>query len=602
MNILTYNDYIELLKEELDEYFALEDIEVWNSIYKNFFKNKSDVVITIRYLIIKYSEFKDFPNKILKIIYNISDDRDIIFYYIEKIFFQYFDDISIYNHRYETINRLLYNISNKSNENLKIQKLFIANISHEMRTLLNSIIGYLDASRDSNNIDEIKNYIYKSLLGSKNLLNLSNNILDVNKIHADELEIIPEYFYIDNMLYDILDIIEYIRLDKKSRVDFRFKWDIFENRIYSDRYRIQSILINLINNAFKYTPKGSIYFEVVKRVISDEEIIIDFIIKDTGIGIDEESKKHIFKPFYRTNTHIQGTGLGLYITKTIINKLNAKISFDSQKNRGSYFLVSIPTKIEKIDIKNITQDTICFYIDKKEYDKKIDDLIFTLKGYGMHTVVFRNERHLITYLLNSKKKPLKYLIIDIYKDNIERIDSLISFIKIDPQYYSTKFILINSPMNIKYKFRNFDYTFEYLPKMELFFKSNISNDILNSTLDKEINILLVDDLKSNLEILKLYITKIDAKVNIDTVLNAEDAIELCKKNSYDIILLDLKMPDIDGFELQKKLIENGVESKIYAISADIYDETIQRVFEAGFDGILKKPINLENLRKVLEEI
>ncbi|RTZ98773.1 MAG: hypothetical protein DSY89_09220 [Deltaproteobacteria bacterium] len=205
------------------------------------------------------------------------------------------------------------------------------------------------------------------------------------------MEIIPEYFYIDDMLYDILDIIEYIRLDKKSRVDFRFKWDIFENRIYSDRYRIQSILINLINNAFKYTPKGSIYFEVVKRVISDEEIIIDFIIKDTGIGIDEESKKHIFEPFYRTNNNIQGTGLGLYITKTIINKLNAKIYFDSHKNRGSYFVVSIPTKIEKIDRMNINQDTICFYIDKKDYDKKIDDLIFILKEYGMHTVVFKNE-------------------------------------------------------------------------------------------------------------------------------------------------------------------------------------------------------------------
>ena len=228
----------------------------------------------------------------------------------------------------------------------RLKSLFIATIGHELRTPLNSILGFTEIlmSGYSGNINEKQyeqlNTVYRS---GEYLLNLINRTLDISKIEAGKFEINPEEFKINKIINDVVQTLSTVITQK----NINLKMDLISNiRIYSDEECFKQILFNLVSNALKFTHKKGVIL-IKTRIINKSKVDVHII--DNGIGISKEDMNKLFKPFQQIDSSISkcydGTGLGLYLTKNLVNILEGEISVKSEKGKGSIFSFSIPIKI-----------------------------------------------------------------------------------------------------------------------------------------------------------------------------------------------------------------------------------------------------------------
>ncbi len=238
------------------------------------------------------------------------------------------------------------NLEIKEADHLK--SLFLASMSHELRTPLNSIIGFseiliLDYSEK---LDETQKQYLGIISDEGNyLLNLINGILDISKIESGKFEISPTYFNFNKILKNVIDSLSPKLLEKKLALDFKISADI---NIYSDEDRVKQILFNLIGNAIKFTPNGGTI--VIRAKTHNEKLEIHII--DNGIGISEKHKPRLFKPFQQidmaTSKKYHGTGLGLYLTKNLVNLLGGDISVETELGKGSDFNFTLLSNIKKL--------------------------------------------------------------------------------------------------------------------------------------------------------------------------------------------------------------------------------------------------------------
>ncbi len=222
---------------------------------------------------------------------------------------------------------------------------FLANMSHEIRTPMNAITGFAELCLQE------KNYTYAADIktAAKNLISIINDILDISKIEAGKLELVPAVYDTEAMLEDVISII-YVQLGKKKNIEFKTDIDRrLPKKMYGDEVRLKQILINLLNNAVKFTNKGSISLSVKQLDRSGEDISLMLRVADTGIGIKNEDMPKLFGNFQqvdtRKNRKIEGSGLGLSISKTLAEKMNGSITVDSEYGKGSVFTVIVVQKI-----------------------------------------------------------------------------------------------------------------------------------------------------------------------------------------------------------------------------------------------------------------
>ena len=227
---------------------------------------------------------------------------------------------------------------NKAEEADKLKMAFLANMSHEIRTPLNAIVGFSDILLHTDAQDEKEEYNKIISTNSELLLNLINDILDLSNIETDALDYNEELIDL-NTLFEEFETSFKLRLSKKINLILRIPANKY--RIHFDKKITSQLLNNFLSNAVKYTIEGEIEFGYY---IQDNGIKI--FVRDTGIGISEENKKKIFNRFEKVDNFAQGTGLGLSICKAIIDIINGEIGFESELNKGSYFWVWIPCKIE----------------------------------------------------------------------------------------------------------------------------------------------------------------------------------------------------------------------------------------------------------------
>ena len=222
---------------------------------------------------------------------------------------------------------------------------FLANMSHEIRTPMNAIVGFAELCLKE------KNYCYAADIktAAKNLVSIINDILDISKIEAGKLELVPSVYDTGEMLNDIVSII-YVQLDKKKNLDFKIDIDRrIPRKMYGDEVRLKQILINLLGNAVKFTSNGSISFSVKELSRMGDSVSLMFKVADTGMGIKKEDMPKLFENFRqvdtRRNRKIEGSGLGLPISKTLAEKMDGSITVESEYGKGTVFTVVLTQKI-----------------------------------------------------------------------------------------------------------------------------------------------------------------------------------------------------------------------------------------------------------------
>lgn len=250
---------------------------------------------------------------------------------------------------------------------------FLANMSHEIRTPMNAIIGFSELLLQMDISQEAKEHVKDIRISSQNLLAIINDILDITKIESGKMELVPEEYYLGKLLDDVTLIIS--QQAQKKGLDFRIKIDpAVPSRLYGDKIRIRGVLINILNNAVKYTKKGYVSFELSILEQTEKNIKLAFIISDTGIGIRQEDLSEIFKNFNRLerNIHygVEGSGLGLAISNAYVSMMGGEIKVSSEYGKGSVFTVIIDQEV--VDATAMEQE---FSILRKDNQAEIEETI-----------------------------------------------------------------------------------------------------------------------------------------------------------------------------------------------------------------------------------
>ena len=478
---------------------------------------------------------------------------------------------------------------------------FLANMSHEIRTPLNAIIGFADiltSSKLDSKDKEKASVISKS---ANALLNIINDILDISKIESGKFEISKTNFNLHELLEQIVQL--YAINTKQKNIRFLYRLDKnIPQFIISDETKLKQVLSNILSNAIKFTPEsGRVSLDINLVHIKGKLARIKFSIADEGIGISKEDQKKIFEPFLQADGAISrkfgGTGLGLAISLNIVKMLGSKIKLDSQLNKGSTFSFQLDLEVQdanEIDDSKLKYDfAICNIVEDLENIR--EHLVNTVKHFGrIHQgnddIESCKKIDLIfcfgdpQFYEKLKRRKNKFNCPVVYVGNIDKMNNnimkpLIDYFLDVPIYGSKIFNIIAEAKAIE--------KIEYKTKENLKYEGKI---------------LVAEDNANNQLLMKLILEEL--KLDVTIVDNGKLAIEKYKQYKYDLVLMDINMPLMDGIEALKHIRAFEEKQKVYtpiiALTANAIDGDKEKYIEQGMDYYLSKPIENNELLKVLD--
>ncbi len=504
---------------------------------------------------------------------------------------------------------------------------FLNNMSHDIRTPMNAIIGFTSlAAAHIDNTEQVKDYLTKIATSSNHLLSLINDVLDMSRIESGKVKIEEKECSIPEILHDLKTIVQADIMSKQ--LDFYIDTvDVINEHVMCDRLRLNQILLNLLSNAMKFTkPGGMVSVRILqKRNASEGYADYEFQVKDTGIGMSPEFLKNVFEPFERerasTISGIQGTGLGMAITRNIVDMMGGSVSVESEVGKGSTFTVSLQFKTcsgpvrqetipELLGLRALVADddfNTCSSVTKMLSDigmrpdwttsGKEAVLRVKLAGeqndeYAVYIIdwlmpdmngveVVRRIRGLI-----GEKTPIIILTAYDWADIEEeaRKAGVTAFCS-KPIFLSELREVLESPFAVKNQ--------EEVPQETISFERK--------------KILLVEDNELNQEIAVEILKEAGFSVDVaDDGVVAVERMKTAEPGQYDLILMDIQMPVMDGYEATRQIraLENpdiaGIP--ILAMTANAFQEDKKAAIEAGMDGHIAKPIDVSKLFGILGEI
>ncbi len=505
---------------------------------------------------------------------------------------------------------------------------FLSNMSHDIRTPMNAIIGFTTiAVSHINNKDQVLDCLQKVLSSSNHLLSLINDILDMSRIESGKVQIKEQECNISEIMHNLVSIIQ-PQVKSKQLDLFIDTFEVNNEDVIADPLKLNQVFINLMSNAVKYTPAGgTVTFRIIQKTTFRHGYgDYTFIIKDNGIGMSKEFLKHIFDPFERESTAtisgIQGTGLGMAITKNIIEMMNGTISVESELGQGSTFTINLSLKLQDVE-KNEEQLKELHGLRALVVDDDLDTCNSVNKM--LHQIGLRSEwtvsgREAVYRAKNANEEgdPYHAYIIDWQMPELSGIETSRRIRKAVSSDVPIIILTAYDWTDIEEEAKEAGVTafcakplFMSDLKSVLLAANNISENkeektfwVTNDFSGKRI--LLVDDNELNREIAEVILN--EAGFIVETAPDGTDAVSMVEKseeNYYDAVLMDVQMPIMDGYEatrtirsLQRQDVKN---LPIIAMTANAMEEDKEAALKNGMNAHLAKPINIETFMSVLKK-
>lgn len=527
---------------------------------------------------------------------------------MEKTIEQTTSDLRATLEQYEIQNVELDIAKRKAQEAARIKSEFLANMSHELRTPLNGVIGFTRQTLKTELTANQKDNLVTIEKSANNLLTIINDILDFSKLEAKKLilENTPLDFY--DTIYEVIQLLSPSAHEKNIDLSL-FISSAIPKKLSGDTLRIQQILTNIVGNAIKFTQSGFIEIIVELKSLKPAEVEIEFQINDSGIGISSQQKKHLFRAFSQADTSISrqygGTGLGLVITKKLINHMKGDIFIDSKLNEGTNILFNL-----KLQNHNYKQSVVkkenthkkALILCKNKTAKR--SLIQLFNNNGVYDIDFKVEADNYEYIVAV------FSPVDLSKDSnitqsfIEGIYSLSSNLTIAlPSNQSVlKEILIKTKVGKIYSapidINKLRAELFYRKSSETY-KKELEHHSINRKPKLGISVLAVDDNEANLKLIQALLN--EYCISTEIVNNGKSALQKCQTKQFDIIFMDIQMPEMDGIETSQ-LIKNTSFNKltpIIAVTAHAFLEEKQKYLKKGMSDYLPKPIDENVLYNIL---
>ena len=519
--------------------------------------------------------------------------------------------------QYETQNIELTMAKKEAQDANRVKSDFLAKMSHELRTPLNGVMGFTRQLYKTPLNKHQKDYLDTIMLSANSLMTIISDILDFSKLEAGAMELESIQFQLRDAVNEVMTLLAPSAHDKQLELSIYINSQVPDD-LTGDPTRFKQILINLLSNAIKFTEKGSIKVDISYRLLDEERASVLVAVTDTGVGIPMDKQDSLFTPFGQADSSITrkfgGTGLGLIITKHIVEAMSGRITLNSAPGNGTCFtfnsIFRLPNHVFTNDLpsKSLVGKRI-LYLEPHEHTHHA--VLSLLKQWQTNVTACFNETSFLDAIKNQEFKYDVCLIGHMASvDDMQRLKSYVKAVRDSTDYLYLMLNTVSHNMREAFIGSGADACLSkplnHRKLCEVLAAPyRLDHPVHNIEQNEQqllpLKVLIVDDNDANLKLIcTLLAEQIEA---MDTAHNGSQAYSLSKSHKYDVIFMDIQMPIMDGITACKLIQESSLneDTPIIAVTAHALHSEKEQLLKDGFKGYLTKPIDEDMLRQIISD-